>query len=422
MDRDYETPHDLAKHTEQGFKASDLTMGSALECRLMIPCPVIRSILQHLTSRCFRGPGSGQVSRQSKDMVEEWMQANRPFLLAFLRFDRVPDNHTKQPPPLTSFTNRWRGLQGSRSGRVYSKRQRQAGESTMSMTDDYDGADAESSKYTYCLSEDASQLLMMWSHYASPAPEILFLPAALHSTVQNIISRQVVTVQEGNTVARLSPGMHRFLAVAKKTLSDADAEDLTHCPDTLTPKALELLQKSLDLSRACLQSGKIAGCMSRPYQAPAQHEFETFLRTGTWAPHNPVIRTLPWFRRDYENYVGTVRRHQVHSQEREEVIQTLRDETKRTGVTCNKYKERHSVLTPGLFTVFCLHCKMCVAWELMEDSESPATAFRMFAHRAWTRQDFQMWRRWKSEQVWEDPCVIAQTAACSQLRSSEEGS
>ena len=84
----------------------------------------------------------------------------------------------------------------------------------MSMTDDYDGADAESSKYTYCLSEDASQLLMMWSHYASPAPEILFLPAALHSTVQNIISRQVV--------ARLSPGMHRFLTVAKKTLSDAD--------------------------------------------------------------------------------------------------------------------------------------------------------------------------------------------------------
>jgi len=189
MDRDYETPHDLAKHTEQGFKASDLTMGSALECRLMIPCAVIRSIVQHLTSRCFRGPGSGQVSRQSKDMVEEWMQANRPFLLAFLRFDRVPDNHTKQPPPLTSFTNRWRGLQGSRSGRVYSKRQRQAGESTMSMTDDYDCADAESSKYTYCLSEDASQLLMMWSHYASPAPEILFLPAALHNTVQNIMSR-----------------------------------------------------------------------------------------------------------------------------------------------------------------------------------------------------------------------------------------
>ena len=72
----------------------------------------------------------------------------------------------------------------------------------------------------------------------------------------------------------------------------------------------------------------------------------------------------------------------MQSQEREEVIQTLRAETKRTGVTCNKYKERHSVLTPGLFTVFCLHCKMCVAWELMEDSESPATAFRMFAHRA----------------------------------------
>jgi hypothetical protein len=90
MDRDYETPHDLQEHIEKGFKASDLTMGSDLQCRLMIPCPVIRSILQHLTSRCFRGPGSGQVSRQSKDMVEQWMKENRPFLLAFLRSIRCP--------------------------------------------------------------------------------------------------------------------------------------------------------------------------------------------------------------------------------------------------------------------------------------------------------------------------------------------
>jgi hypothetical protein len=277
MDRDYETPHDLQEHIEKGFKASDLTMGSDLQCRLMIPCPVIRSILQHLTSRCFRGPGSGQVSRQSKDMVEQWMKENRPFLLAFLRFDPVPDNRIKQPPALTSFTNRWRGLQGSRIGRVSSKRPRQAGEDSVSITDDYDGSDAESSKYTYCLSENASQLLMIWSHYASPAPEILFLPAQLHNTVQSIISRAVVTVQEGNTVARLSPGMHRFLTVVKKTLSVADAEDLTHGPDTLRPEALALLQKSLELSRACLQGGKIARWMSRPYQAPAHHEFEIFL-------------------------------------------------------------------------------------------------------------------------------------------------
>ena len=61
--------------------------------------------------------------------------------------------------------------------------------------------------------------------------------------------------------------------------------------------------------------------------------------------------------------------------------------------------------SPGLFTVFCLHCKICVAWELMEDTESPATAFRMFALRAWTRQDFETLRRWRSKSVWQDPSV-----------------
>ena len=41
-----------------------------------------------------------------------------------------------------------------------------------------------------------------------------------------------------------------------------------------------------------------------------------------------------------------------------------------------------------------------------ENTESPATAFRMFAHRAWTRQDFETFRRWRSEGVWKDQSVM----------------
>jgi hypothetical protein len=46
-----------------------------------------------------------------------------------------------------------------------------------------------------------------------------------------------------------------------------------------------------------------------------------------------------------------------------------------------------------------------------ENTESPATAFRMFAHRAWTRQDFQIWRRWRTESVWEDLSVVGDSIA-----------
>jgi hypothetical protein len=207
-------------------------------------------------------------------------------------------------------------------------------------------------------------------------------------------------------IASLSPGMHRFLTVVKNKHSDA--EDLTQIPgpDDLSPNVLALLQQSLDISRECLRGNQMACNMSLPYKAPSEHEFETFLRTGTWAPHNPVMRTLPWFRRDYENYVSRVMRTNIKDKERKEAMRTLREETKRTGVTCNKYKEKNCALTPGLFTVFCLHCKICVAWELMEDTESPATAFRMFAHRAWTRQDFETFRRWRSEGVWKDQSVM----------------
>ena len=403
MRRPYELPHDMQRHNAQGFKAKDLTMGVDLERRVMIPCPVIRAILQHLTSRGFRGPGSGQVSQETKNMLDHWIKDKRPCLLAFLKLDRVPQDHVKTPPDHATFTKYLRGWQGS-CNRGASDRSAHPLEHPASMEEDCDGTDT-SSGCTYCLSGDANQLLMLWSHYASPAPELLFLPVQLHETVENIVSRALVTVQESNTIASLSPGMHRLLTVVKNKHSDA--EDLTEIPgpDGLSPNVLSLLRQSLALSRECLRGNNIACNMSLPYKAPAQHEFETFLRTCTWAPHNPVMRTLPFFRRDYENYVSRVRRTNVKDKEREEAMRTLREETKRTGVTCNKYKEKNCALTPGLFTVFCLHCKICVAWELMEDTESPATAFRMFALRAWTRQDFETLRRWRSKSVWQDPSV-----------------
>jgi hypothetical protein len=226
MERPYELPHDMERHIGQGFKAKDLTMGADLERRLMIPCPVIRVILQHLTSRGFRGPGSGQVSQETKNMIDHCIQDNRPCLLAFLKLDPVPQDHVKTPPAHATFTKNLRGWQGS-SNRGASNRSAHPLEDHASMAEECDGADT-SSVCTYCLSGDANQLLMLWSHYASPAPELLFLPVQLHKTVENIVSRATLTVQESNTIASLSPGMHRFLTVVKNKHSDA--EDLTQIP------------------------------------------------------------------------------------------------------------------------------------------------------------------------------------------------
>jgi len=158
MQRPYELPHDMHKHNAQGFKAKDLTMGVDLERRVMIPCPVIRAILQHLTSRGFRGPGSGQVSQETKNMLDHWIKDKRPCLLAFLKLDRVPQDHVKTPPDHATFTKYLRGWQGS-CNRGASDRSAHPLEHPASMEEDCDGTDT-SSGCTYCLSGDANQLLI----------------------------------------------------------------------------------------------------------------------------------------------------------------------------------------------------------------------------------------------------------------------
>ena len=77
---------------------------------------------------------------------------------------------------------------------------------------------------------------------------------------------------------------------------------------------------------------------------------EQMLRTGVWAPHNPVIRTLPTFQSDRVNALATARRHDKQNLERIQALAELRAESRRRGVSCNKYKDKRGALTSGLFT------------------------------------------------------------------------
>ena len=60
------------------------------------------------------------------------------------------------------------------------------------------------------------------------------------------------------------------------------------------------------------------------------------------------------------------------------------------------------MLLPGLFTIFCLRCCVCVGFELMDNPESPATPFKIFAQRAWTQADFDIREQWLRHGIWED--------------------
>lgn len=399
MERDYEIPLDYSQHLEDGIQATKLALGSELHERLMIPCPYIRRILQQLCSRGSKGRGSGQISAYSKLELEQWIGEHRKFLMSFLMLETVPQQERKKPPRFVK--------QGGKRSRVDSDNIHEEEEKDQEVMEAVEIDEGDDAQDTFWLSAKSVELLQLWAHYASPAPELVFIPHELLITVSDIVYEGMLDVQGGSEISKWSPALHHFLTVVRRWEGDVNMRDFTE--DNVKPLGMDarrLLKKSVELARASM-CGQSASNQSEPYTSSRDaSEFEDFIRTGTWAPHNPVIRRLPWYRREYENCLSRRRVDKTKDEEKAAAVQTLSEEVKHTGVTCNKYKERHSALTPGLFTVFCLHCKLCVAFELMENTESPGTAFRMFAHRAWTCQDFKILRRWKQDGIWEDTAMF----------------
>ena len=115
-----------------------------------------------------------------------------------------------------------------------------------------------------------------------------------------------------------------------------------------------------------------------------------------------MFRRLPFCRHDYLNEQAYTRRVGAKTESQKEALEMLRSDRLKMGATCNKYKEKSSKLTAGLFTVFCLGCSVCVGFEMMDDPESPATPFKIFAQRAWTSADFRIREKWLRFGIWDD--------------------
>jgi hypothetical protein len=218
------------------------------------------------------------------------------------------------------------------------------------------------------------RLRRVLAHWASPAPELILIPASIFNIVRHLLEHKALCLSSSHNdmmeISKRSTGLRDLI------LEDREASKTS----TLSDQLLNLLRCSLALAEAALV-GKTA-CITKKYES--QHTaFEDMVRTGTWAPHHPVTETLPYFKNDYLDEQANARYQKDKTAAREEALKELRELALKTGMTCNKHKTRHRALTAGLFTVFCLGCGVCEAFEMMRCSESPRTPFRMFAQRKW---------------------------------------
>jgi hypothetical protein len=169
----------------------------------------------------------------------------------------------------------------------------------------------------------------------------------------------------------------------------------------------DLLALSLRVAEAGLRGQPgLPGCVSKPWDGGGMTEFERFIRTGTWAPQHPVIRTLPPFRYDYNCEMARARKDKnidaAQSKVRVEALKVLDEQAKSLGTSCTKFRTSHRALTPGLFTVFCAGCGVCECLEMMDHSECPLVPFRELAHRAWRPADFVAREVLRQTGVWKD--------------------
>lgn len=372
MDRPWELPYD--KDQMKGKGASSLYVGCTVDRTVMIPCPKQRGTLAKL----LQGTGAKcGVPQTAVSELKTWLREHKKSAL-------------------------------------------------LPYVDTVVLSDAADSQTPFCtLNQDSLKLILpVLKHWASPVPELQVIPAALMLTVSQILTTKSITPQQNREITSYSELLRLLVLHDKRRKSnsdfstnsgDEDSEAASGNATPLSPTMVALLKEMLYTSQRCLdgESGahKTKGwpIVSPKLGAEADLECERegwshMVRSGSYFPGNPVFRRLQYCKHDFLNEQSRKRRDNKNQDPEgvKEAAQELKMESERMGLTCNKYKEKSSKLTPGLFTVFCLGCSVCVGFELMDDPESPLTAFKIFAHRAWTKADFETREKWLRYGEWND--------------------
>ena len=227
------------------------------------------------------------------------------------------------------------------------------------------------------------------AHWSSPAPELKLLPAKVIPVVERVCMSGCISLDDHNIILTHSAGLVRLIQydeVVQQRKGNGLGQSLgaEHASRPVSAELLALLKVMLQKARAGL-TGK-SRVTTVPWSTSLQ-PMEDMLRTGTYAPHHPVFRSLPFFKYDYLNKQQVER----YALNKEEELRNMRAErtalSQRMGSTCNKLKTKQKVLSSGVFTILCNRCGIIEYFELMCQPESPATPARALFHRIWRPAD-----------------------------------
>jgi hypothetical protein len=243
------------------------------------------------------------------------------------------------------------------------------------------------------LRHECHDIRRVLQHFSAPDPEIKLIPQILMDSMKVIVSSKG-KLPDARGMEKINTYGDGVYALFKH---DAKQHPAERSAGMISEAMLKLLTISCSLVEACKASDDTAQPVGKFWYSSLP-PFEEMVRSGAFAGNDhPIIRSLPFFRQDYLLLQAARRTGQKKDAAKVEAMKELSDQTLLLGATCHKYKTRYRALTPGLFTVFCAGCGMCEAFEMMPCAESPLTAFRMFAHRAWTPKHLAMWKTARTE-------------------------
>jgi hypothetical protein len=213
-------------------------------------------------------------------------------------------------------------------------------------------------------------------HWASnAAPEVMLVNTMIMPVVVKMIAHQEMPLGDDlNTLCMFGEGVSSLIKFDHHRYPDLAQSG------KLSQELTGLLTVSVKLVRAGLVGdGLQSKCIPGPWptlESETYSPFEEMVRTGTWAPGIPLKWTMPTFHQDHLAHQARAR-----SQKAKE---DLNKQLTEMGTACTKKQPRHRALTPGMFTIFCAGCGICVLFEMMDHAECPLTPFKIFAHRDWT--------------------------------------
>lgn len=206
---------------------------------------------------------------------------------------------------------------------------------------------------------DASygKIFKVLGHWGCSDPELKLTPPRIFPVLDQILRRKTFTPDNITMISMYADGIHDLIVFDGLQHPDLSLES------RLSEDMLQLLQLSLNISRNSLHAHSFVRHpdtpVSHPYENKFETEFEEFMRTGAYSPDHPIIRTFKYFRQDYLAEKSRLRYKSSSDEARAKALELLKEQSDRQGQTCNKYKTKHSFLTPGIFTVFCAHCGIC---------------------------------------------------------------